>query len=263
MSIISTRNNTPNYSPINYRCSSFNSENIEYNDEFIEKKRKSQSFSFLKNLTPLLSKNASKDFTESDAVFINEDNNYKKALIKNNLNTFSINDLKQNNKISSKINLLNVLSTNKKINQDKIIIDDNLSQKLLQSSLSDQTQFLISNSLQTAPKLNRLGTRLNRHTSLILPNQSRNNKRLLNIRNTISGVETQQNQNFFYKKNLYNWLNSSSELLRNKKFKRINSLSGLHTLFNPLCPIHGHRALIEAYTRDKFIKVIFFYLFLK
>lgn len=33
--------------------------------------------------------------------------------------------------------------------------------------------------------------------------------------------------------------------------------AGLHTLFDPNCPLHGTRALIEAYAREKYIKVRF------
>uniref|UniRef100_A0A0N4ZXQ4 Ion_trans domain-containing protein n=1 Tax=Parastrongyloides trichosuri TaxID=131310 RepID=A0A0N4ZXQ4_PARTI len=35
---------------------------------------------------------------------------------------------------------------------------------------------------------------------------------------------------------------------------RTSSWCGIHTLFNPHCPIHGRRALIEAYARDKLIQ---------
>lgn len=41
--------------------------------------------------------------------------------------------------------------------------------------------------------------------------------------------------------------------------KRINSWGGIQSLFNPHCPIHGHRALIEAYARDKYLKVNFLF----
>uniref|UniRef100_A0AC34QBU8 Voltage-dependent T-type calcium channel subunit alpha n=1 Tax=Panagrolaimus sp. JU765 TaxID=591449 RepID=A0AC34QBU8_9BILA len=64
----------------------------------------------------------------------------------------------------------------------------------------------------------KLTRRLNRHTSLVLPS---NHPRLLD--------EYAQRQ-------------------------RINSWGGVHSLFNPHCPIHGRRALIEAYTREKLIK---------
>jgi hypothetical protein len=39
--------------------------------------------------------------------------------------------------------------------------------------------------------------------------------------------------------------------------RRLNSWAfGTHSsLFNPQCPIHGHRALIEAYTREKLLQV--------
>ncbi|KAH7711781.1 Protein CCA-1 a [Aphelenchoides avenae] len=36
--------------------------------------------------------------------------------------------------------------------------------------------------------------------------------------------------------------------------QRINSWCGLRTVFNPNCPIHGPRALIETYAREKFLK---------
>lgn len=42
-----------------------------------------------------------------------------------------------------------------------------------------------------------------------------------------------------------------------KERKRMNSWGGIQSLFNPYCPIHGHRALIEAYARDKYLKVNF------
>uniref|UniRef100_A0A0N5BYR3 Ion_trans domain-containing protein n=1 Tax=Strongyloides papillosus TaxID=174720 RepID=A0A0N5BYR3_STREA len=35
---------------------------------------------------------------------------------------------------------------------------------------------------------------------------------------------------------------------------RTSSWCGIHTLFNPQCPIHSRRALIEAYARDKLIQ---------
>lgn len=43
--------------------------------------------------------------------------------------------------------------------------------------------------------------------------------------------------------------------------KRMNSWSGIQSLFNPQCSIHGHRALIEAYARDKYLQVIFLIIF--
>lgn len=39
--------------------------------------------------------------------------------------------------------------------------------------------------------------------------------------------------------------------LENQRRKRMNSWSGLHSLLNPNCPIHGRRALIEAYAMNK------------
>lgn len=37
--------------------------------------------------------------------------------------------------------------------------------------------------------------------------------------------------------------------------QRMNSWSGLHSLLNPNCPIHGRRALIEAYAMNKYLKM--------
>ncbi|TMS36584.1 hypothetical protein L596_003717 [Steinernema carpocapsae] len=65
--------------------------------------------------------------------------------------------------------------------------------------------------------------RLNRHTSLVLPTSIRSFEH--------QGID-------------------STALQR----QRMNSWCGLHTFFNPHCPIHGRRALIEAYARDKFIE---------
>uniref|UniRef100_A0AC35G2Z4 Ion transport domain-containing protein n=1 Tax=Panagrolaimus sp. PS1159 TaxID=55785 RepID=A0AC35G2Z4_9BILA len=64
-------------------------------------------------------------------------------------------------------------------------------------------------------------SRLNRHTSLVLPSAHR----LMDDINEHKATR-----------------------------QRLNSWGGLHSLFNPHCPIHGRRALIEAYTRDKLIK---------
>lgn len=36
---------------------------------------------------------------------------------------------------------------------------------------------------------------------------------------------------------------------------RMNSWSGIHSLLNPNCPIHGRRALIEAYAMNKYFKM--------
>ncbi|KAK0396995.1 hypothetical protein QR680_001935 [Steinernema hermaphroditum] len=64
--------------------------------------------------------------------------------------------------------------------------------------------------------------RLNRHTSLVLPTT-----KLVDAHGTEHRVQQRQ---------------------------RMNSWCGLHTFFNPHCAIHGRRALIEAYARDKFIE---------
>uniref|UniRef100_A0A1I8A0L3 Voltage-dependent T-type calcium channel subunit alpha n=1 Tax=Steinernema glaseri TaxID=37863 RepID=A0A1I8A0L3_9BILA len=65
--------------------------------------------------------------------------------------------------------------------------------------------------------------RLNRHTSLVLPTSARYSEPYSNDHSV-----TQR--------------------------QRMNSWCGLHTFFNPHCPIHGRRALLEAYARDKFIE---------
>ncbi|VDM67305.1 unnamed protein product [Strongylus vulgaris] len=41
--------------------------------------------------------------------------------------------------------------------------------------------------------------------------------------------------------------------------QRIHSWSGLCQHFNPQCPIHGRRALLETYAREKFIEVLKFW----
>jgi voltage-dependent calcium channel T type alpha-1G len=35
----------------------------------------------------------------------------------------------------------------------------------------------------------------------------------------------------------------------------MNSWSGLHSLLNPNCPIHGRKALVEAYAMNKYLKM--------
>ena len=77
-----------------------------------------------------------------------------------------------------------------------------------------------SNDSDSDEEQKRQMNRLNRHTSLVLPSA---HHRLLD--------EPGHHQR-----------------------QRINSWGGLHSLFNPHCPIHGKKALIEAYTRDKLIK---------
>lgn len=75
--------------------------------------------------------------------------------------------------------------------------------------------------------------RLNRHASLVLPENERTHLLDSRPRSMISGGPDSR--------------------------QRINSWCGLHgmhsSLFNPHCQLHGRRALIEAYARDKFIKV--------
>lgn len=41
----------------------------------------------------------------------------------------------------------------------------------------------------------------------------------------------------------------------NQHRQRMNSWGGLHSLLNPNCPIHGRRALIEAYAMNKYLKM--------
>lgn len=272
-------------SPLNYRCSSFNSDILESSDKISDKKLRTHSFRFAKSLTPLLSTDVSKDSTESeiiptedygntknlvqDKIDADDKNKHKKILIETQINyknKYDLATISNEEAKSSKID-----STDNQIDLDKINKNDNFSQKLFQSSRNDQTPLLSNNSLQVVAPVSNflLESRLNRHTSLILPNRRRCNRRSyndnynfkLNNRNTVSGIDSQQNRTYYYDRNPYDW--TSVELMGNEKSKRINSCSGLHTLFNPLCPIHGHRALIETYTRDKFIKVILLYFFNK
>ncbi|KAI1724609.1 ion transport protein [Ditylenchus destructor] len=74
--------------------------------------------------------------------------------------------------------------------------------------------------------------RLNRHASLVLPENEKTHLLDGRPRSMISGGPDAR--------------------------QRINSWCGLHgmhaSLFNPHCQLHGRRALIEAYARDKFIK---------
>ncbi|CAD5216929.1 unnamed protein product [Bursaphelenchus okinawaensis] len=65
-------------------------------------------------------------------------------------------------------------------------------------------------------------TRLMRHTSLVLPSHGR----------LVDEIHPEHVQR-----------------------QRMNSWSGLHTLLNPACPIHGPRALIEAYAMNKYLRM--------
>ncbi|CAD5222212.1 unnamed protein product [Bursaphelenchus xylophilus] len=69
---------------------------------------------------------------------------------------------------------------------------------------------------------NEIPSRLMRHTSLVLPSHGR----------LVDEIHPEHSQR-----------------------QRMNSWSGLHTLLNPTCPIHGPRALIEAYAMNKYLKM--------
>ncbi|KAI6201313.1 Voltage-dependent calcium channel T type alpha-1 [Aphelenchoides besseyi] len=68
----------------------------------------------------------------------------------------------------------------------------------------------------------RIPNRLMRHTSLVLPSDSQ----------FVDEIRPENHQR-----------------------QRMNSWSGLHSLLNPNCPIHGRRALIEAYAMNKYLKM--------
>ncbi|CEF71384.1 Voltage-dependent calcium channel, T-type, alpha-1 subunit family and Ion transport domain and Voltage-dependent channel, four helix bundle domain-containing protein [Strongyloides ratti] len=63
----------------------------------------------------------------------------------------------------------------------------------------------------------------------------------------------------YSEKSIIHFQNNSNEIKDNNSYLensrlRTNSWCGIQTLFNPQCPIHSRRALIEAYARDKLIQ---------
>lgn len=95
--------------------------------------------------------------------------------------------------------------------------------KRVQFLLLSKEQHLKSGKKERNSLLIPINSRLNRHTSLVLPR-----------------------------------LSTSYDIYGRGARQRMNSWCGLHGIFSPCCPVHGRQALIEAYARDKFIQVCLF-----
>uniref|UniRef100_A0A915MCL9 Ion transport domain-containing protein n=4 Tax=Meloidogyne TaxID=189290 RepID=A0A915MCL9_MELJA len=86
-----------------------------------------------------------------------------------------------------------------------------------------------------------------RHSSLSVPRGPHFDgmqQLLINPRNIHQPVEQSQSEG--ERPRLASWSNS--------QFNSSHSLNVHSSLFDPQCPLHGHRAILEAYTREKYLK---------